>query len=210
MKTIYLVRHGETEHNSAGLIQGPDATLSALGRKQASQVAKRVGHLSFEHFLASDYERARETAQCIEAHIQRSPQYTALVRETKRPTSLINVSNQSEAFLEFLQAEEAALDDPNWHFADEENFFDVRARVETLFAELSQKSGNTLIVTHGRFIIYVVAYVLARQNLTVDFWRTCRYCFETSNTGITTLIFNERYQNWRLQTFNDQAHFADI
>ena len=51
MQTIYLVRHGETEFNRAGRMQGQqDSPLTALGRDQV----RRVGRLLRELIPAPD------------------------------------------------------------------------------------------------------------------------------------------------------------
>lgn len=66
MLQVYLVRHGETEWNVARRIQGQsDSPLTATGRLQASQVAKRVKSEGITHIITSDMGRTRETAQII-------------------------------------------------------------------------------------------------------------------------------------------------
>lgn len=46
---IYLVRHGETDWNQAGLLQGQtDIALNAQGLEQASEAAERLKEVPFE------------------------------------------------------------------------------------------------------------------------------------------------------------------
>lgn len=63
---IILVRHGETDWNATGRIQGHnDTPLNAVGRRQARQVAQRLACESVRGLYASDLVRAFETATII-------------------------------------------------------------------------------------------------------------------------------------------------
>jgi len=56
---IYLVRHGETDANREGVIQGQlDTQLNELGKRQAELVALRLRSISFDVALTSDLRRA--------------------------------------------------------------------------------------------------------------------------------------------------------
>lgn len=58
---LYLVRHGRTDANAKGLLQGRlDLPLDAIGRKQAAAMAAIVGDV--DDVISSPLERAIETA----------------------------------------------------------------------------------------------------------------------------------------------------
>ncbi len=59
---IWLVRHGDCYE---GMTDGADPPLSALGRKQAELLGKRIGKLKHEAVYSSPYRRALETARAI-------------------------------------------------------------------------------------------------------------------------------------------------
>jgi 2,3-bisphosphoglycerate-dependent phosphoglycerate mutase len=64
--TLLLVRHGETDWNADGRLQGhTDRPLSAFGRRQARQLAEELADESLEAIYASDLARARETAEIV-------------------------------------------------------------------------------------------------------------------------------------------------
>lgn len=69
MKTEFiLLRHGETEWNSAGRLQGHmDSRLSPEGLRQADLLAARLASFSFHALYCSDLGRAVETAGRIAA-----------------------------------------------------------------------------------------------------------------------------------------------
>ena len=63
---IYLVRHGETDWNQAGLLQGQtDIALNAQGLEQAREAAERLKEVSFEIAFCSPLIRAKRTAETI-------------------------------------------------------------------------------------------------------------------------------------------------
>ena len=63
---LLLVRHGESEWNAIGRLQGQaDPPLSKLGRRQAAHVAARLVDEGVEAIVASDLERAYDTADAF-------------------------------------------------------------------------------------------------------------------------------------------------
>ncbi len=62
----FIVRHGETEWNVVGRIQGhSDIPLSQNGREQAHTVARRLAQAPLDVVYCSDLSRASETARII-------------------------------------------------------------------------------------------------------------------------------------------------
>jgi 2,3-bisphosphoglycerate-dependent phosphoglycerate mutase len=62
--TLLLVRHGETDWNADGRLQGhTDRPLSDFGRRQARQLAEELADEELDAIYASDLARARETAE---------------------------------------------------------------------------------------------------------------------------------------------------
>jgi broad specificity phosphatase PhoE len=62
---LFIVRHGETTANSAGIIQGqsldPSFCLTTLGKLQANAVGTTLATKRWWKMIASDLPRARET-----------------------------------------------------------------------------------------------------------------------------------------------------
>jgi broad specificity phosphatase PhoE len=64
--TLLLVRHGETDWNAEGRLQGhTDTPLNELGRRQARTLADEVAGDGIEAVYSSDLARARETAEIV-------------------------------------------------------------------------------------------------------------------------------------------------
>ncbi|KAL0946555.1 hypothetical protein HGRIS_012760 [Hohenbuehelia grisea] len=66
---IFIVRHGETDANKNGVIQGHlDTSLNAVGRSQAELVAFALQQIPFDYAYSSDLSRAASTAEAILKH----------------------------------------------------------------------------------------------------------------------------------------------
>lgn len=58
---IHIVRHGETNENVQGIMQGQlDTDLNDLGRAQAEMLAEALEEKPFKHAFTSDLKRASD------------------------------------------------------------------------------------------------------------------------------------------------------
>jgi len=65
---LYLLRHGESEANVGGYINDdPEKSvqLTAKGRDQAARAAQALRGIGFSHAYASQFPRARQTAEIV-------------------------------------------------------------------------------------------------------------------------------------------------
>ena len=66
MTTLYLVRHGKTEWNELGLIQGMvDIELNDIGIKEAKELAKSINMDDIDLCMSSPLKRAKKTAEIL-------------------------------------------------------------------------------------------------------------------------------------------------
>jgi broad specificity phosphatase PhoE len=73
--TIYVIRHGETDWNLQGRIQGnTDNSLNAKGREQAAAVASQLANISVDHIYSSGLARAIQTAEAFKGRAPITPQ----------------------------------------------------------------------------------------------------------------------------------------
>lgn len=64
--TWFLVRHGETDWNKIGRVQGhSDTPLNETGRAQAKATAELLRHEHIDFVISSDLARAKQTAEII-------------------------------------------------------------------------------------------------------------------------------------------------
>lgn len=63
---IWLIRHGETEHNLRGVFQGQlDTVLTEHGQEQARLTARALDQIEFDGIFSSDLQRAYQTAEAL-------------------------------------------------------------------------------------------------------------------------------------------------
>jgi probable phosphoglycerate mutase len=71
-RSFYFLRHGETDWNKSGLIQGhTDIPLNDTGRAQAEQVVSILARAPIQRIVASTLSRAYETASIVNAALQK-------------------------------------------------------------------------------------------------------------------------------------------
>jgi len=64
-RTVYLVRHGETQDNKEGRLRTPDTQLTDKGRKELQGTAKALEGKDVHTIISSDLPRTQETSQTI-------------------------------------------------------------------------------------------------------------------------------------------------
>lgn len=150
MSPIYLLRHGQTEWNREGRLQGRlDSALTDLGRSQAAMMAdvlhRELGDGSAVRLLSSTQPRALATAafvaERLDLPVEREPRLVELTMGSW------DGRTRAEVEAEWPDALQGA-GERNWHlFApDGETIPRIRARVG---AWLNEPRGPTIVVAHG-------------------------------------------------------------
>jgi probable phosphoglycerate mutase len=64
-RTIFLLRHGQTDFNVRGIVQGSgvDSSLNDVGRQQAAQFFAAYSHVPFDKVYTSNLRRTQESVQ---------------------------------------------------------------------------------------------------------------------------------------------------
>lgn len=79
---LYCVRHGESQYNAEGRIQGQfDVPLSELGKRQSLAVAEELAQYPIDVVIASPLSRALETARPIAQRHDLAPQTDDRLKE---------------------------------------------------------------------------------------------------------------------------------
>lgn len=206
---LYLVRHGQSNGNLSKRHQHSDTPLSDLGRQQAQELAKRFSTIPIDAILTSHFDRAQETAKIVATEIDRSLETSELLREIKRPSEIEGKLTSDPNAVNIKDKIKANIHDPNWHYSDEENVYDLIARAKDFLQFIeNRKEVNILAVSHGRIIEAIVGTVVLGDSLVPELFDQIKDSMYLSNTGITVL---EKTNNqWHLLTWNDNAHLGNI
>lgn len=155
---ILLARHGETDFNAEGRVQGwLDIPLNARGREQADALARSVARQGLATVYTSHLARARATAEAVGATVGLEPVVDERLAESHRGT------------WEGRLLAEIAHDDPElwaaWHRAGEafrfpgggESLGEHRDRVVAALEDVARGPLPALVVTHGGSIRMAMA-----------------------------------------------------
>lgn len=201
-RRVYLVRHGETESNRAGIVQGHDDPLSEVGLAQAQAIAERIQRIPFAHLLSSDMPRARVTAEHIARSTGKTVQESPLLREVVSDPHM--VGRPFTDFSDSWWVPPATLDEhrPPWG----DSMTGVLERARGALELLRSFDSDVVAVTHGAFLSITVAAAVWEHPSVDTVWGVYRKFLRT-NSGLTILSYGD-YESaeWRLLTWNDQAH----
>ncbi len=204
---VYFVRHGESRDNIRGIHQTGVTPLSDLGRRQAYTVAGRFTNIPIDAAFSSDFLRASETARAIRNVISVRVKHLDLLREIKRPTEIEGLSHRDREALRVHDLIHENRNNPDWHFSDEENFYDLKNRAEKFIEFLNKRNNkNVLVVSHGIMLRTIVGCMIFGNHFSPDIFTAMCMQMRIKNTGIT--LCERTRHGWKLVVWNDHAHLG--
>ena len=211
MKTIFLVRHGESDANVGTHFSPETAPLTQKGREQAAFIAKRTTHLPVDVLISSTMGRAKETAEHISKAIHMPIEYSDLMVERKFPSALVGLKKNSPEGEKMWDdwTKSAAAGGPR--VFDGENFDDIRERAKAVIGMLEKRpEDNILIVSHGFFMRFICLYAIYREDLTPAIFAPIHFGLRVNNTGLTVLHYDpdDKHKDWWVSVWNDHAHLG--
>ena len=176
---LWLVRHGETEANVAGLYSGHAPTpLTERGIAQAQTLGTLLRNVPVDNVLCSDLERARHTTQLILA---------------EREVPVRNMPELNEMFFgdwEMRHHRDLAREDAenyavwcnDWQNAtptNGEGFQAFSRRVERFIAQLADYKAcqNLLVVSHQGVLSVLIARLLSMPAAAMWHFRVEQGCW---------------------------------
>jgi 2,3-bisphosphoglycerate-dependent phosphoglycerate mutase len=199
-----LARHGETEWNTRGVMQGHlDSPLTRTGVEQAHILGRRIARIQPAHIYASDLGRAHETAKIIAQYYPKPIALEPGLREKNVgvfqgydwPTIKAAFA---DIYGEFAQA------DPDYVIPDGESYNQFMHRVTTTLAQIAARhpGEQILIVSHGGMVSALLRHILG-----IPLSAPRRY--RLKNTSITRITLDHDGQ-WFLDTFGDTSHLEGM
>jgi len=212
-KTVYLLRHGQSEDNASPVFQSPDSPLSERGRKQAENIALRVSKVSFDGLISSPLKRAKQTAEIITKSTGKKAEYSDLFVERSKPTYVNGKPHTDVKADDLWRQWQKSLYTSGMRVEDGENFDDLILRADQALAFLKNRPEQSLVVvTHGYFLRTIVIRVLLGGSFSGEAFENSQRTMLMENTGLTVLQYRDSFEEeamWRLWIYNDHAHLAD-
>ena len=202
LRRLVLLRHGQTDYNVKGRMQGHlDSMLTSVGHEQAAVAAPVLAALAPDLMISSDLRRAADTAEAVGAAAGLPVKFDARLRET-------HLGRWQGLTVDEIDRDEpgaiaAWRSDPTWAPPGGESRVEVVARarpvVDELDAELadSEESSTTvLLVAHGGCIAGLVTGLL---ELPTESWPSFG---GLGNCRWAVLARRADHPRWRLAGYN--------
>lgn len=148
---IYLTRHGQTQWNLEGRVQGfLDSPLTNKGIEDAKKLGQRLKEIDFDYVFSSTSNRAYDTAKNIIGNKENEIIQDENIRE-------INVGTWEGLLYEEIKSNYGAdfkiyREDPEKYISKNrgEDYKSLEKRVKDFVSKLKDLDGeNILIVSHG-------------------------------------------------------------
>lgn len=167
---LCIVRHGETDWNKQGILQGwLDVPINALGRRQAGELAASVAGVGFSTVWCSPLARARETAEIVARHLRLPAPLPHPGLKEKNFGAVQGIPKDELATLNPALLEQILRRNPAAVFVGGESMDEFADRVMDAFETIGNyaASGPQLVITHGWVMDVVTRQILGHSRDTV-------------------------------------------
>ena len=149
---ICIVRHGETDWNKRGVLQGwLDVPINDLGRRQAHALAQSLADAGLSAVWTSPLVRANETADIVAAHLHLPPPSVHAGLKEKNFGAVQGIPKDELAELNPALLAQIVRRNPAAVFVGGESMDEFADRVLAAFDEIAGLCGGSrvLVITHG-------------------------------------------------------------
>jgi probable phosphoglycerate mutase len=163
---IYLTRHGQTEWNLKGKMQGwKNSDLTEKGIGNAQSLGRSLKDIDFDKIYSSSAGRTLETSKHIRG--DREIEIIADDRLIEMGFGIWEGMEHEEVKKIYAQQHKNFWEAPHLYTPiDGEEFHEVKNRVDSILEEIIRKEkGNVLIVTHAVIVKVILSKV---KGITLD------------------------------------------
>jgi len=202
-KTLYLVRHGETEYNRLGIVQGGgiDSELNPRGRLQAQALFEYYRDTSFDAVLTSELKRTHQT---MEPFVQKPLPWERHADIDEMNWGIFEGKRSTPRMHERYKAIMDAWSSGDFHARLEggESAHELGRRIGRFIASLHDRPEELLLVcSHGRALRCMLTLMMKRP--LSDMQR-----FKHANTGLYEIELQDGA--FTLVRENDLSHLQKI
>ncbi len=202
-KRIYFIRHGETNFNIEGIVQGRliDSNLNENGEKQRDLLCERLSSYNIQHIYLSTLKRTFQTMLPL---IENGITYSCIENLDElnfgeiEGTPIFD-SNGNSILKEVLQ--EWKNGNLDVRFNGGESPSEALKRVKIGISEILKKETEKTIVIclHQRILRIVMCYILQKPLTLMD-------NYPHHNTGVTTIDYDYQSNSFHLQELDNINH----
>lgn len=201
-KKIYLIRHGQTDFNLRGIVQGSgvNSSLNDTGRAQAQGFFKKYSEVPFDKIYTSALKRSQESVQSF---IDKGIPHEALagLNEISWGTKEGQAITPEEDEYYHYMLRQWQEGNTSLKIEEGESPEDVVDRMRPVIAHIMSHANEKtiLICMHGRAIRILLCYLLRQPLKNMD-------SFEHQNLGLYLLDFRDG--KFSLELANDVSHLS--
>jgi len=168
--TYFLLRHGEAISNRDSFVScWPEKTYNPLTQKginEVKHIAQRLKKEKIDLIFSSDVLRAKQSAEIIAKKLGLKINFDKKLRESKFGKFNDKSAKEWKAFLNTIRSR------PPKKSHKEENYLDVRKRIEEFIKKIDKRYKNKkiLIISHGAVVFSLLAILKG-----IDWRRKRRY-----------------------------------
>ena len=161
---IIITRHGQTDWNALGKIQGQtDIELNDTGKKQAEETGILIKNEHIDLVITSPLKRAKETAQIINKNFEADIiEDDRLMERCFGKSEGLTKAERNELKIENPNVEYVWDYNKNVDFNEMEKMKDFCKRIYEFLDEILEKykGKNILLVTHGGVTVVIKCYFM--------------------------------------------------
>ena len=200
---LIVVRHGETTYNIEGRITGmKDVALTELGKYQAKRVGAYLADKHIDAIVASDLQRARETAQAIANYhslpVLEDPDLREIGMGEWEGLRFNEIVERDPELAKRVRADSAHYTPPGG-----ETLEHLRTRLAHALEQWATRypDGTVVWVSHGGTIGVLFCHLM-------DIGLNRRHQFRHHNASIHEVVIGGKYPIF--ERLNETAHLHDI
>lgn len=197
---LYIIRHGETDFNRRGIVQGRgvNSDLNELGQQQARSFYKAYHHIPFDRIYTSSLKRTHQT---VEPFINKGIEWIKL-HELDELDWGVNEGREATPDMkaEFQQLTRKWMEgELQLKFPGGESPIEVNTRQKIAIQKiLSEPVQHALICMHGRALRLILCELLGISLSNMD-------TFPHSNVSLYRLKYSDN--KFEMLDFNNTDHF---
>lgn len=200
---LYITRHGETDWNVEGRMQGAqNSNLTEQGKKEALNLGSSLKDTKIDYIYTSPLTRAYDTALLIKG--ERNIPIEIYPNLMEMNFGIWEGMHSDNIEIEYKEEYYKFWNEPHLYTSiNGETFNELMGRVKIALDEIinKNKDGNILLVTHS--IVIKAIYAIIKEYKLNEFWNPPYI----KNTCITILECNEGNYNFILEA--DTSHIEN-
>jgi len=201
MRSIYIIRHGQTEYNRQGILQGRaiDAPLNNTGALQAESFYEAYNKIGFKKIITSDLQRSIQSVDQflglgIEHMIDERITEFSWGENEGLPLNEIVIDNYREMLNSWK------IGDLDAKIPGGESGRELRDRVHDFIKEIKELEDHPILIcTHGRTLKMLVVEMLKKD---------LEYMEEIRHSNMALYLFRQQSDSFQLIKENDVSHLA--